>query len=280
MTTKLYSGNNKLLMRSGEKLFLDAKTADVNLLVKIDADHFETIPAHKIILSAGSCVFESMFYGPSKVEGDIQIFNSSPDIFKEFLKLFYRSNIILTSESIFAVTDLCKRYEVADGLTFCEIALQKILSTNDMARGYELGLSLELEKVIQFCEQKIKRNPDGILKSTDFLECKRQTLSEILTLVSPKCSATLVVNAGMNWAKNKCKRKNVEATAENLRKELGSSLSQMPFAGLEKEEFLQFIVTYKGLLSETDLEEIILKVKENENEVIIHPVLDSSSDSE
>ncbi|XP_031636456.1 BTB/POZ domain-containing protein 2-like, partial [Contarinia nasturtii] len=222
MSAKSFNGNNNLLLKIGEKLYLNSMTADVNLVVTIGDDHSVYVPAHKIILSAASPVFELMFNGPMKNELDVQMADTSLDALTEFLQFFYGSNVILTLENIFTVTNLCNRYQVADGLALCEKALQKMLTINNMSKGYELALRLELGKVVKFCGQKIKQNPEGVMKSTEFLECTQETLGEILKLVLPKCSSSVVVNACMAWAKTKCERKNVEATATNMKDEFGS----------------------------------------------------------
>lgn len=263
MSIKVFKGNNKLLMRSGEKLYLDTKTADINFIFDIDDDVTESVPAHKIMLSAGSPVFEAMFYGSLKEPGDVKIVDASPDMFKEFLQFFYMGIVQLTSDNVFVVTTLCHKYEVMDGLALCETAMVKILTIDTMCSGYAMANLLDLRKVSKRCEQKIAENPDAILKSNDFLKNDQKMLAKILELVSKRnasINAATIIDGCIKWAKNKCEEKNVEATAVNLREEFGSLVGQMPFAELPREEFAQFSVTYKGLFNNSDFEAIILSV--------------------
>ncbi|XP_031633721.1 BTB/POZ domain-containing protein 6-A-like, partial [Contarinia nasturtii] len=272
MSTKVFKGNNKLLMRSGERLYLHSKTADMSFVFEIDGDLTEHVPAHKIMLSAGSPVFEAMFFGSIKETGDVQIVDASPAAFREFLQFFYLGSVQLTPENIFTVTNLCHKYEVADGLLLCETGMLKTLSvTDNMCSGYELALLLELQKVIKFCEQKITESLEGVLNSIDFLNCNEVMLKRIVQLVQlSKGSASLIVNGCMAWANNKCQQKNVETTTENLKKEFGSLLVEIPslVAELSKEEFAQFAVSNKGLLSDIDLERIILSLMMRNEKII------------
>jgi hypothetical protein len=58
------------------KLYLDDKTADICFLFETcDDGAIERIPAHKLILSTGSKVFERMFYGSIAVGNEVKIAN-------------------------------------------------------------------------------------------------------------------------------------------------------------------------------------------------------------
>ncbi|XP_031633825.1 BTB/POZ domain-containing protein 6-like [Contarinia nasturtii] len=252
--------DNKLVLNSCKQLYLDTKTADVNFVFKIYSKRTKSVPAHKNILSVGSPVFNAMFYGPMKEKSDVKIVDSSPEAFKEFLQFFYLGKLRLTPNNIIAVTKLCHKYEVPDTLKLCELALQVVLTINDMSTYYELAILLDLESTITFCEQQIMLNPEVILKSDDFLKYDRKMLDKILELVTSKCNASTIVNAYMSWAKTKCVQNGVVATTTNLKNELGLLVGKIPIDQLSSEEFAQFTVSYKDLFDKTDLEAIIVKM--------------------
>ncbi|XP_055325743.1 BTB/POZ domain-containing protein 6-A-like, partial [Sitodiplosis mosellana] len=209
MADNVFEKDNHLTRNNSEKLYLDAKTADVKFVFGKGTDHVETVPAHKNILSVSSPVFDKMFYGSLPEQGDVPIVDAYAAAFKEFLQFFYLAKVRLTSEHIIDVSNLCKKYELVEGLAICEEPLQKSSTNNEMCSGYALAMLPEIPNTIQFCEQKIKSNAEAILKSTSFLECNRELLDKVIQLVTPKCSASAFVDACMAWAKAECGRDNL-----------------------------------------------------------------------
>ncbi|XP_055305932.1 BTB/POZ domain-containing protein 3-like [Sitodiplosis mosellana] len=161
--------DNHLTRNKSENLYLDSKTADVKFVFGAGTDHVETVPAHKSILSIVSPMFDKMFYGSLPEPGDVPIVDASAAAFKEFLQFFYLNKVQLTPEHIIDVSNLCKKYELVEGLAICENPLQKSFSIDEMCSGYALAILLEITNTIQFCEKKIKLNAEAILKSTSFL---------------------------------------------------------------------------------------------------------------
>lgn len=78
----------------GRKLYLESKNADVYFVFESNGTT-ERIPAHKILLASGSEVFEAMFFGSLKEEGEIKIVDASCAAFKQFLRLFYFNHMEL-----------------------------------------------------------------------------------------------------------------------------------------------------------------------------------------
>lgn len=73
------------MVREGcEKFYLDSNTADLSFIFGAETNHFESVPAHRIILSISSPVFETMFYGSLKEKAKIPIIDATAEAFKEF----------------------------------------------------------------------------------------------------------------------------------------------------------------------------------------------------
>lgn len=234
-----------------EKLYLDARTADVKFVFK---NSKESVVAHKNVLSVGSVVFDIMFYGSLPEEEDILIVDASPEAFKQFIQFFYLTKVKLTPDTIFKVANLCKKYQVDYGLKLCESPMQQSLTIDNMCKGYSVATLLEMENVVKFCEVEIKQKATDVLKSADFLQCDYKVLDKVLGLVSSNCSASMIVNACMNWAKAECGRKKKPATHPFLKLQLKGLLDRIPFDDLSPEEFLEHRKTYKRFLDEDDLE--------------------------
>lgn len=256
MDEKVFVHDNDLISHSCVKLYLDAKTSDVSFIFAADADQPENIVAHKILLSAGSPVFEAMFFGSLIELGDVPIVDASPAAFKEFLQFFYMSQVRLTSRNIGEVINLCKKYELADGVKACEIPLQNSLTNNDMCWGYEVAVLLELENLQKFCERKIKENAQEILTSESFLECGRESLDKILQLVQSNCPALTVVEACMEWAKAENLRNGIESNPFAIRAQLGVLFDQIPFNEITMENFFDYLSKFHGIVSDKEVETV------------------------
>ncbi|XP_055305910.1 BTB/POZ domain-containing protein 6-B-like [Sitodiplosis mosellana] len=195
MCEKTFEENNDLVREGCEKFYLDSNTADLNFIFGAGSDRIESVPAHKIILSISSPVFETMFYGSLKEKAKIPIVDATAEAFKEFLQLFYLTRVRLTGENIIEVSNLCKKYEVIQGIKVCETPLKRSLTfnINDVCSGYEVALLLELENVVEFCEQNIRENALEVLQTTGFSECDAKLFNKILRLVSSSCRAAFVI---------------------------------------------------------------------------------------
>lgn len=175
---------NDRVRQTCEKLYLDSKTADVCFVFDMDTDHPERVPAHKSILSIGSPVFDTMFYGSLPEKGDVPIVDASATAFKEFLQHFYLAKVQLSSKHIVEVMNLCKKYEVTDGLEACEMSLRKSLTYDDIWWGYGVALHLELEKLTTFCEDMMECNYNEVLRSESIIDCDRKLFTKIVSFIT------------------------------------------------------------------------------------------------
>lgn len=230
---------NNLFHRNCERFYLDSSTADVFFVCVNDYDQFERIPAHKMLLSIGSPVFEAMFYGPIKENNEISIVDASTKVFKLFLQLLYLNKVTLGSdaEDLSDVMYLCKKYQLNDCLKVCVAALKDTLTNENMCWGYRIANLMEQEELGKFCEQKIQENASEILKSESFLECDRTVFGKMLQLVHFNCDALVIVDASLEWAKAGCKRKGLIDNIRNIREHFGDLDREIPFDELTCTQF-------------------------------------------
>lgn len=259
MGDKTYVFDNKR-ERKIHELYLNAKGADVNFVFKdADIDQSEKFPAHKIILSLDSPVFDRMFFGSIQEQGDVQIVDAPADAFREFLQFFYLDEVTLSSANIIYVTNLCKKYETNEFLKPCEIALQNSLTMDEMCWGYSIAQLLEQENLRKFCEEKIKTYAAKTIKSDSFLECNGTTLNKIMALVASDWGVLERVIAYMEWSKAKCNRKNLDSSPNNLRNQLKDVFDKIPFGELNTQQLSQHVAQYKGFFTAEELEELFVK---------------------
>ncbi|XP_055306224.1 BTB/POZ domain-containing protein 6-A-like [Sitodiplosis mosellana] len=252
---------NDQVQQTCQKLYLDSRTADVHFVFDLDSDHPEKVPAHKNILSIRSPVFDTMFYGSLPEKDDIPIVDASAAAFKVFLQHFYMDQVQLTSKHIVEVMNLCKKYEVTDGLAACEASMEKSLSYDDICWGYAVALHLELEHLTEYCEDIIENHYDEVLKTQSILDCDKNLFTKILSKMCKEIfgPGIYIVVAYMEWAKAECLRNNLDVNSQNLRTQLGDLYDQIPFDRLDSEEFHLFVATYRGFFSIEELESLIEK---------------------
>lgn len=189
----------------------------------------------------------------------IPIVDVSAAAFKEFLQFFYLTKVELTTENIVQVTKLCKKFGLIEFLGGSDILHQHLTSNNNLCWGYEFYIFLKHDNYIKNCEEKIKENAVGVLKSPCFLECDQKIFAKVLYLISNKCSGFENVDACMEWAKTECKRKNLEENPKNLRILIDETFDHISFNKLNPEQLFRFIKSYKGFFTGEELETLIEK---------------------
>ena len=178
-----------------KKLYGDERTADVYFTFKSK----ERIPAHKYLLAAASDVFDAMFYGPVKEEGDVKIDDASAVGFMEFLRFFYFDKIKLTMANIGDVMNLGQKYNVTECFNLCVRFLTENLTVDNVFEIHNIAVLFERDDLKAKCEFLIESNTQEILQSTNFLECNHRDLNLILKLDFLSCSETFVFEAVMSW---------------------------------------------------------------------------------
>lgn len=223
-----------------------------------ESDDCKMVPAHKSHLSASS-VFDAMFYGPAKETGNINIVDSSPEAFIEFLQFFYLNTVKLTTENVAEVMNLCKKYELDDCFHVCTEFFESSVTLDNICWGLELAILFEQKKLKKFCVQKIKENPKEIFQSNSFLICQPNLLRHILQIDSLKCDD--VFDGCMAWAKASCIQKGLdENDMQMVRAELGNLFYGIPFDKFTHENFHDRYRSYEGLFSPNEFVDITMKI--------------------
>lgn len=85
---------NKFCAHSISELYLKDDLSDVSFVFTQNGKP-ETLPAHKLVLGAGSPVFKAMFFGLLKEKDVVEIVDAQIDEFREFLQFFYLPKVTL-----------------------------------------------------------------------------------------------------------------------------------------------------------------------------------------
>lgn len=240
-------------------LYLSNEISDVKFVFinKETNEKIATIPAHKFVLIMASDQFRKLFNGSWKEKNEVEIVDSSPAAFKEFLQCFYLNNGTFTFENISDVMNLANKYQVSGCIDACAHFLMDCLTPTNICFGYGLAALHEHQNLKEFCEDQIKNNVSTVLKSDYFLNCDRKMLADILKLNLYSDEVT-IFNGCLSWAKLACKNNDLdENIMENLQNQLGECLYLIRFGLMTMEEFANISIKHRGLFPVEDLEEII-----------------------
>lgn len=256
---------NVLSLRDCETLYLNRRNCDVYFLFHANGRIYEKVPAHKSILAVISTVFDEMFYGGAQpVSGNINVFDTTADVFKEFLQFFYLSTVQLTAKNFFSVMQLVTKYGIENCvLDACSELCEITITLDNICWGYELAILFEHGELQQFCEKFISENATKIFQpnNNSFLHCEPNVLRHIVELDSLECDELTVFDGCLAWARAACHRERIDDTnTQNLRQQLGEILYEIRFGYMKIEDFYKRYCMYKGLFSLDEFEDIVCMI--------------------
>lgn len=248
--------NNCLL--DPTNLYLNNASADVHFVFEVNGQEM-ILPAHKILLAARSPVFHAMFFGELKEIGDIKIKDASVNGFKQFLALFYLSEVKISGDTVFELTNLSNKYDVPQGLEMCEQYLLKHYTTiNGICKRLSFANKFNLNKLEEKCKEKIQANAIEVFKSDDFLNATLDVLRMILRLEDYNCFEIDVFRACISWAANMCNRNGIDSTdQQNQRRVLDDCFYLIPFNSMNIEDFSQVLSSNKRLFTTEEVSDIM-----------------------
>ena len=235
----------------GERLYMRPEKADVYFIFESG----ERVPAHKLLLSSASDVFETMFNGSLKEEGDIKIVDASIDAFKEFLRFFYFNKIVLTVENVADLMYLGTKYDVKECVAVCAKLLMANITTDNVTNVLGLAIMYDQKEMLASCESQIRSNTSEVLRSSRFSECERPVFNHILRMDGISGSATDVFAACMSWVKGASKQDIV--TRDIVKTHLGELFYALPFGSMTMAEFVNLLPSYGHLFSGEEYNEIL-----------------------
>lgn len=251
---------NRGVFEITEQLYMNTELADVNFLIRNSNNvKGERIPANKAILAVRSTVFKSMFFGPLKNEGDIEVEDGDPDAFKEFLQFFYLSKVTIKMENLWEVVRLIDMYDIIDHVRFNGPTFEGKLTLENVCWTYQLAIYLKHERLMKTCESKIRSRIKRVFASDSFKRIDRETLRHILELSDLECDEVDVFNGCLTWAKLACIEFGLdENKVKNLRFILGSCLESIRFSEMEIAQFNTIADIHKGLFTQDEILDIRL----------------------
>lgn len=108
-----------------------------------------------------------------------------------------------------------------------------------------------------YCWNVITMNLETIYSTQLFKNCPRKVLEDILHC-SFYCEPLVTFNACMDWAKEECKRVNIDGSnIENCKEVLGKCFNHIPFESMSSTDFITVLRNHPNILSTDEREDIL-----------------------
>lgn len=239
-------------------LYKNVDHSDVKFILRNRAGHNVKFPAHRVVLSSHSPVFDRMFYGELKEGHTITITDVSAEGFAEFLQLFYKVNVNLSSVHIGDVLKLLKKYDANGFWPVCVAFMRETLTDSTAYEYYELSLSYQLPAKIKLkAKQILCKNRELVFDTSVEVKTNLSVVASILEsdqLVGDEMDIFYDV---MTWAEALLRLHDKPTTVENIAKALGNLLRLIRFPVMKNGELLGCLGQYPGLLPSAHVVDIM-----------------------
>jgi BTB/POZ domain-containing protein 1/2 len=228
-------------------------------------DSDELIPAHKFVLSVGSCVFEAMFQrNPDSSSSSLSIIHV-PDMetqaFRTLLRFLYgdynNPSLSITHDTVMSILYGAKKYCVLGLERLCVDFLKKNISIENALILLSQARLFDEAQLAAQCLEVIDKNAMYALQTPELLDIDLDTLMAILKRDTLGVREIKLWQTCIAWAKNQCKNLNQTMTPELIRQTLGGALKLIRFPLMSQEEFAQG-PAQSGILTDKEIISIFL----------------------
>lgn len=233
-------------------LFNNEILSDVSFLVGRGAQK-QRIPAHKLVLSCGSAVFDAMFNGTlATTSSEIEVPDVEPVAFLAVLLFLYTDKIEIDPESVMMTLYTAKKYAVSALEKHCVDYLKCNLTCDNAFLLLTQARLFDEPQLASVCLDTIDRFTTEALNADGFIDIDIDTLKIVLERDTLRVRECKIFQAVLRWSEAECIRRQLPVTPENQRLVLGSAFSLVRFPLMSKEEFSAGPVQ-SGLLTYTEV---------------------------
>ncbi|KAL5284365.1 BTBD6.2 family protein [Megaselia abdita] len=266
-----WQATKSTVLERNAAMFNNELMSDVRFVVGIDADNVQTIPAHKYILATGSSVFYAMFYGGlAEIKQDIKVPDVEPAAFLTLLRYLYCDEISLEPDNILATLYAAKKYIVPHLARACVNYLEVSLTAKNACLLLSSSCLFEEPELMQRCWEVIDAQAEMAIKSEGFVDIDLKTFESILSRETLNCKEVHLFEAALNWATFACQKREMETSASNKRKVLGTALHLIRIPTMTLEEFANG-VAQTGILTSQETIDIFLNFTAKNKPSLTYP---------
>ncbi|XP_068747084.1 BTB/POZ domain-containing protein 6-like [Montipora capricornis] len=235
--------------------------SDVKFVVRKSDDESESkqaIPAHKLMLSIGSPVFEAMFYGDlAETSDSIEMPDCEYESLLELFRYLYSDEVTLSGSNVMGVLYLAKKYMVPSLAVKCTEYLQDHLDPSNVFTILVSARKYDEEKLVNRCWKLIDKQTNAAVKSEGFGIIDRPLLEELVkrdTLYIPEVE---LFKGVVQWADKELARRDVVADGREKRNIIGERIIKaIRFPIMTQDEFSAVVINTR-ILSDDEVYNLI-----------------------
>ncbi|XP_006564133.1 BTB/POZ domain-containing protein 1 isoform X1 [Apis mellifera] len=218
-------------------LFNNEILSDVSFIVGRGAQK-QRIPAHKLVLSSGSAVFDAMFNGTlATASSEIEVPDVEPAAFLAVLLFLYTDEIQIDPETVMTTLYTAKKYAVSALEKHCVDYLKNNLTSDNAFLLLTQARLFDEPQLAAVCLDTIDRFTTEALNADGFTDIDIDTLKIVLERDTLRVRESKIFQAVLRWSEAECIRHRLPVTPENQRFVLGNAFSLIRFPLMSKEEF-------------------------------------------
>jgi len=207
------------------------------------------IPAHKLVLSIGSPVFEAMFYGKlAETSDSIELPDCDYESLLELFRFMYSDEVKLDGSNVMGVLYLAKKYMVPSLADKCMEYLEDNVDPTNVFSILSSAEKYEGKKLVDRCWEVIDKQTEKVVKSDEFAAIKRSVLETIVVRDGLTIEEIDLFEAVDSWATKECERQGLAADGASKRRVLGETLVKaLRFPTMKQKDFASVVLDSKIL---------------------------------
>ena len=209
-------------------VFNNERFSDVNFVVRKMDDERESkhvIPAHKLVLSISSPVFEAMFYGElPETKHSIELPDCEYESLLELFRYIYSDEVALNGSNVMRVLYLAKKYMVPSLAEECSKYLLKNLDPSNVFSILPSIQKYQEKDLMERCWKLIDEKTKEALRTDEFATIQRSLLKEVIIRDNLSVDEIDLFKAVDLWATKECERQGIEAHGDTKRRILGEQI--------------------------------------------------------
>ena len=180
-------------------LFNNEILSDVRFLVGRGAQP-QSIPAHKLVLSSGSAVFDAMFNGTlATASVEIEVPDVEPVTFLAVLLFLYTDEIQIDPETVMTTLYTAKKYAVSPLEKHCVDFLRNNLTTDNAFLLLAQARLFDEPQLAAVCLDTIDKSTNDALNADGFTDIDIDTLIVVLERDTLRVRESKIFQAVVRW---------------------------------------------------------------------------------
>jgi hypothetical protein len=215
------------------------------------------VPGHSLIVGLASSVFEQLFENEWKELREIVIdVEASP--FMSILRFIYCDEIVIEVEFVLAILLLCQKFQL-NNLVDVLVKHGEFFVRDHIWDVLKWAHDNSKNDVWSTCVHILDKNAEELLTSDDFSDVSFELLFKIIRRSQLQIKETKLFYACVKWAIKRCEEKEVDASPENIRKEMEPFIKFIRFPLMNQSDFDGEVVA-TGILTWEECYKILLAI--------------------